>query len=178
VLPAFHCYLDLPHYITLLYSQGMLQSGKALTRLDAVDLVSTTLLGRASRLTRLLLRSGSRELTRTETGLLTTLADGPRRITELAETEAVSQPAISKMADKLEAQGLVVRARSADDGRAVQVSITAEGRARLELVHSQIHALLRRTLAELQDDDLAALVAAADVLERLIQALQNVGARG
>lgn len=156
----------------------MIQSGKTLTRPDALDLVASTLLSRASRLTRLLMRSGARELTRTETGLLGTLAAGPRRITELAETEAVSQPAISKMTDKLEGQGLVVRARAAEDGRAVQVSITAEGRARLELTSRQLCSLLRRTLVELADDDLAALVAASDVLERLVQALQSDGARG
>jgi DNA-binding MarR family transcriptional regulator len=119
------------------------------------------------------MRSGSRELSRTEAGLLTTLADGPRRITELAETEALAQPSISKLVDKLEARDLVTRERAEDDGRVVVVSISAEGLLRLEAARSQIRSLLRRTLFALEDEELAALVTAGEVLERLIQTLQR-----
>jgi DNA-binding MarR family transcriptional regulator len=143
------------------------------SRPETLDLVAATLLGRTSRLTRLLMRSGSRELSRTEAGLLTTLADGPRRITELAETEALAQPSISKLVDKLEARDLVTRERAEDDGRVVVVSISAEGLLRLEAARSQIRSLLRRTLFALEDEELAALVTAGEVLERLIQTLQR-----
>jgi DNA-binding MarR family transcriptional regulator len=119
------------------------------------------------------MRSGSRELSRTEAGLLSTLADGPRRITELAETEALAQPSISKLVDKLEARDLVTRERAEDDGRVVVVSISAEGLLRLEAARSQIRSLLRRTLFALEDEELAALVTAGEVLERLIQTLQR-----
>jgi DNA-binding MarR family transcriptional regulator len=119
------------------------------------------------------MRSGSRELSRTEAGLLTTLAGGPRRITELAETEALAQPSISKLVDKLEARDLVTRERAEDDGRVVVVSISAEGLLRLEAARSQIRSLLRRTLFALEDEELAALVTAGEVLERLIQTLQR-----
>src|SRR5579862_129596 len=93
------------------------------SRDEVLELVSTTLLTRASRLTRILMRSGPRVLSRTEAGLLTTLLDGPRRITELAETEALAQPTVTQVVDKLQGRGLVVRARSAQDGRVVLVSI-------------------------------------------------------
>jgi DNA-binding MarR family transcriptional regulator len=119
------------------------------------------------------MRSGSRELSRTEAGLLTTLAGGPRRITELAETEALAQPSISKLVDKLEARDLVTRERAEDDGRVVVVSISAEGLLRLEAARSRIRSLLRRTLFALEDEELAALVTAGEVLERLIQTLQR-----
>jgi len=151
----------------------MSKLSEAAYRTEALELVATTLVGRTSRLARLLMRPGSRELSRTEAGLLSTLAEGSRRITELAETEALAQPSVSKMVDKLEARHLVVRQRTADDGRAVVVSISAEGRLRLESARSQIRSLLRRTLLELEDEELAALVAAGDVLERLIQLLQR-----
>ncbi len=151
----------------------MLQPGPAATGIDAEDHIVATLLGSTSRLTRLLLRSGSRELTRTEAGLLTTLNDGPRRITELAETEALAQPSVSKLVDKLEGRGLVARGRAPDDGRAVVVSISADGRLCLEAARSHLRSVLRQILGELQDDDLVALTAAGEAVERLIEILQR-----
>jgi DNA-binding MarR family transcriptional regulator len=155
----------------------MLSSATPTSRTEALDLIASTLLGRSSRLTRLLMRSGSRDLTRTETGLLGSLTDGPRRITELAETEALAQPSVSKLVDSLEARGLVTRERAAGDGRVVLVSISADGRDRLASVRAEIRSLLRLTLSELEDDDLTALVTAGEVLERLIELLQVQAAR-
>jgi DNA-binding MarR family transcriptional regulator len=144
---------------------------------DALDAVATTLLARTSRLSRLVLRSGSREFTRTEVGLLSTLVDGRRSIGELGETEALAQPSVSKLIDKLEAQGLVTRQRDDRDGRVVLVSISAEGRTRLKQVRAQTHMALRDALIELPDDDLATLVRAGEVLEQLIDRLRLDGAR-
>ena len=154
----------------------MLDPERPTSSAQALDLVADTLLGRTSRLTRLLMRSGSRELSRTEAGLLTTLTDGPKRITELAETEALAQPSVSKLVDNLEGRGLVARQRAAEDGRVVLVSISAEER-RLKSVRGHTRSLLRRTLSELEDEDIDALVAAGDVLERLIGMLQRVETR-
>ncbi len=145
----------------------------ATTRADAIDLVATHLLTRASRLTRLLLRFGDRELSRTEAGLLATLLEGPRRITELAGTEALRQPTVTQLVDKLEARGLVVRERSAEDGRVVLVSVSAEGRRRLEAGRAQSRALMRETVEELSDGELLELVAATETLTRLIETLQQ-----
>jgi len=99
-------------------------------RSEAIDLVATDLLGRAARLTRLLMRSGAHTLSRTEAGVLATLTDGARRITELAATEALAQPTVTQLVDKLEVRGLVTRRRSGDDGRVVLVEITTPGRRR------------------------------------------------
>lgn len=147
-------------------------SSAATARADAIDLVATSLLARASRLTRLLLRAGSRELSRTEAGLLATLEDGPRRVTELAETEALAQPTVSQLVDRLERRGLVQRARCAEDGRAVLVSASAQGRRQLASTQAQYRALMRDTVAGLDDDELAELAAATRTLGRLIETLQ------
>lgn len=147
--------------------------GEWMNRNDALDLVATTLVSRTSRLARLLMGRGSRQLSRTEAGLLSTLLDGPRRITELAETEGLAQPSVSKLVDKLEARGLVVRGRAADDGRAVVVSISAEGERTLESARSEIRALLRQALVGLSDEDLDALVRAGSVVDRLVRSLQT-----
>ena len=150
----------------------MLQTQRPPSGSEAVDLIAATL-GGASRLTRLLMGRGSRQLSRTEGGLLTTLVEGPRRITDLAGTEALAQPSVSKLVDKLEGRGLVRRERVAGDGRAVLVSISDEGSERLDAARGEIRSLLRQTLVELDDDDLAALMSANEVLERLIRLLQR-----
>lgn len=142
-------------------------------RVEAIDLVATTLLARASRLTRVLMRSGGHELSRTEAGLLLTLLEGPRRITELAETEALAQPTVTQLVDKLERRGLVVRTRGADDGRVVLVSIAAQGREQLEATRAQLRALMRDAVAELDDGELDELAAASATLGRLIERLQQ-----
>src|ERR1700761_4007448 len=120
-------------------------------RAEAIDLVASNLLGRAARLTRLLMRSGAHEISRTEVGVLATLSDGPRRITQLAMTEALAQPTVTQLVDKLEGRGLVTRTRSKDDGRVVIVSITEAGTERLEEVRTEIRANMREALADLPD---------------------------
>jgi DNA-binding MarR family transcriptional regulator len=148
---------------------------KSLTasRADALDLVATTLLRRSSLLMRLLTSFGARELSRTEAGLLLTILDGPRRITELAETEALAQPTVTKVVDKLEQRGLVARERSAGDGRVVLVSISPEGRQQVEASRIQVQALMRETVEGLSDKELADLVAASETLGRMIETLQQ-----
>jgi DNA-binding MarR family transcriptional regulator len=143
------------------------------SRIEAIDLVASTFLTRASRLTRLLLRAGSRELSRAEAGLLVTLLDGPRRITELAESEALAQPTVTQLVDKIERRGLVVRTRSAEDGRVVLVSISPTGREQLEATRAQTRALMRATVEQLSDEELRELAAASETLGRLIETLQQ-----
>ncbi|OJU86107.1 MAG: hypothetical protein BGO11_04825, partial [Solirubrobacterales bacterium 70-9] len=141
-------------------------------RAEAIDLVATTLLGRANRLTRLLMRSGAHELSRTEAGVLATLSEGSRRITELAATEALAQPTVTQLVDKLEGRKLVLRGRSGDDGRVVLVEITELGREQLEELRTEIRANMREALADLPDTELTELAHAAQTLGGLIEKLQ------
>ena len=143
------------------------------SRADATDLVAGTFLTRASRFTRLVMRSGARDLTRTEAGLLATLLDGPRRVTELAETEALAQPTVTQLLDKLVRRGLVVRRKSPDDGRVVLVSITEDGAAQLASTRAVNRELVRALVADLADEDLQALARATEVLGLLLEPLQQ-----
>ena len=87
---------------------------------------------RLSALWRTLGRRGKREMSRTAASVLATLRDtGSRRITELAEAEAVAQPTITTLVGRLERDGLVRRAADPDDARAVRVHLTDDGLARL-----------------------------------------------
>jgi DNA-binding MarR family transcriptional regulator len=143
-------------------------------RAVAIDLVASTLLGRAARLTRLLMRSGAHKLSRTEVGVLATLSEGPRRITQLAQTEALAQPTVTQLVDKLESRGLVARARSGDDARVVMVEVTSSGTEVFEEVRAEIRANMREALADLPDDELTDLVHAAETLGGLIETLLPV----
>jgi DNA-binding MarR family transcriptional regulator len=146
------------------------------TRAKAIEEIAQTLLPRASRLTRLLLRPGSRALSRTEAGVLGTLASGPRRITELAESEALAQPTVTQLVDRMQKRGLVARERSTEDGRVVLVSIAPMGHELLEHTRAQYRALLRDAVRELPDDEVQALATATATLQRLIDSLQRGGA--
>ena len=59
------------------------------------------------------------------------------RITDLAEREAVSQPAMTGLVKRLEASGVVRRDADPSDGRSVLVGLTDAGR---ELVETRRHA--------------------------------------
>src|SRR2546427_12274690 len=97
-----------------------------------IDFVSSELLPGAALLARLLFRQLGADLSRTELGLLRTLSDGPRRITELAELEGLAQPTMTILIKQLEQEGLVQRERRSDDGRVVLVDVTESGRAALD----------------------------------------------
>lgn len=93
---------------------------------------------------------------------------GPQRVTDLARNEGVSQPAMTQLADRLVTEGHAVRAPSADDRRAVLIDVTASGLAALEQRHVDRVARLEAVMAELGEDDRAALAAALPALERLV----------
>ncbi|ONI79005.1 hypothetical protein ALI144C_28740 [Actinosynnema sp. ALI-1.44] len=68
----------------------------------------------------------------TAAGVLSTLDRlGPHRLTELAASENVSQPAMTQLISRLGDAGLVERVADDADRRAVQLHITDAGRAQL-----------------------------------------------
>ena len=142
-------------------------------RAEQIAHVSSQLLPRAALVTRLLVcRLGCR-LSRTEIGLLNTLSDGPRRITELAELERLAQPTMTQLVKRLECDGLVARERQADDGRVVLVHLTPDGTAALEQFRTNAGAALSAHLAEMPDAEVEALATATDTLARLVDHLQE-----
>jgi DNA-binding MarR family transcriptional regulator len=144
-----------------------------LDRPDQIDYVSSQLLARAALLTRLLFRQLGGELSRTEMGLLSTLSDGPRRITELAELEGLAQPTMTILVKQLEQRGLVRRERQADDGRVVLVNLTDNGSVALEDYRALVRAALGAYLAEMPDERVEALAAATETLAQLVTLLQQ-----
>ena len=149
------------------------QAVAELRRTDQIDYVSTELLPRAALLTRLLFRQLGSELSRTELGLLRTLSEGPRRITELAELEGLAQPTTTILIKQLEQQGLVQRERRSEDGRVVLVDLTESGRAALDGYRERISAAIGAYLADTSEQQVDALVAATETLSQLVTDLQQ-----
>jgi|SRR2546421_9930926 len=145
-------------------------------RAEQIDRVSNELLPHVALLTRLLARQMSAALTRSEAGLLNTLSSGPRRITDLAELEGLAQPTTTLLVKRLEERGLVTRERPANDGRVVLVQLSQAGRAALDAFRAQASAILRGHLAEMSDEQIAALDATTEMLAALVAALQRAGA--
>jgi DNA-binding MarR family transcriptional regulator len=138
-----------------------------------MDYVASELLPQAALLTRLLFRQIDAELSRTELGLLRTLSDGPRRITELAELEGLAQPTMTILIKQLEQQGLVKRERRSNDGRVVLVDLTESGRVALEDYRERISAAIGAYLAEISDQQVDQLAAATETLAQLVTLLQQ-----
>jgi DNA-binding MarR family transcriptional regulator len=115
-------------------------------------------------------RRDKRELSRTAASVLATLRDaGPRRITELAESEAVAQPTVTTLVGRLERDGLVERRSDPGDARAVLVHLMPAGRDRLDAMRAAREAVLETRLAALTQDERKALAAALPVLDKLME---------
>ena len=116
----------------------------------------------------MVVRSNTRDIGITASLTLVTLdACGPRRITELAEMEGVSQPSMSGVVSGLERAGLVERHPDEQERRVVLVAITTSGRRYLVQRRRSSAEMLGRLIATLDDGEARALLGAVPVLERL-----------
>ena len=150
-----------------------MRSRRILTRAAQIDYVASELMPGAALLTRLLLRQVDAEHSRTELGVLRTLSDGPRRITELAELEGLAQPTMTILIKQLDQEGLVRRERRSDDGRVVLVDLTESGRAALDAYRQRVTEALGAYLAEISDEQVDQLAAATETLAQLVTLLQQ-----
>jgi DNA-binding MarR family transcriptional regulator len=89
-------------------------------------------------------------------------------VNELAELERMSPPGMSKYVGRLEEAGLVVREPSERDRRRIGLRVSSEGERVLRSVKSRRTAWLASRLRGLSDDQLAALDAAIEPLQELI----------
>ncbi len=126
---------------------------------------------RSSTLSRLFLAHTSVCVSLTEIGVLRSLRAGPRRITELAADERVTQPAITLLVNRLQERGWVQRVADPSDRRAVLVILTAAGEEALEQLRAEYRALLHEEMATLDDSDVRTLASAVEILDRLIERL-------
>jgi DNA-binding MarR family transcriptional regulator len=105
--------------------------------------------------------------------LATLERSGPCRLTALAVSEGVTQPAMTQLIGRLADSGLVERRADPADGRVVHVQITAEGR---DFVDRRREARARRLsglLATLSPADQHALASALPAMRALASAHQR-----
>ncbi len=92
---------------------------------------------------------------------------GPQRLTDLARTEQVKPPTMTKVVTGLEQGGLARRVADPDDARAVRVEATARGRTLLVEGRRRRVDRLARGLTTLLPDELDVLAHAAAIMERV-----------
>jgi DNA-binding MarR family transcriptional regulator len=141
----------------------------------AADEPADELVGRlrlsTTRLARRLRQESDAGLTPSQLSALAVIdLHGPLTLGALAELEQVAAPSVTRIVDKLEAAGLVVRAASDADRRFVRVQVTEAGHALMVRSRQRRTAWLAARIRRLDPDQRARLFAAIDVLEELAEA--------
>ncbi len=95
--------------------------------------------------------------------------DGASRLTDLANSEHVTQPAMTQLVSRLEAQGLAERFGDAGDARVVNVRVTSAGEALVASRRAVRAARLTEQLATLPPGQQAALAMALPALRSLAE---------
>jgi DNA-binding MarR family transcriptional regulator len=128
---------------------------------------------RAAAISRLFMAHTTVPISRTEIGVLYVVSERPRRITELAAREGVTQPAITLLVNRLAERGWLKRTRDPLDGRAVLVELTPAGCALLDQVRAEFRALVNEEMAMLDDEDIGALARAVEILDGMVERLED-----
>lgn len=110
------------------------------------------------------------QLSRTAAAVLSAIErGGPQRITTMATREAVSQPAMTGLVQRLEASGLVTREPDPVDGRAALIAVTPAGSSALAARRRSHDDAIAARLAHLSPTDRALLAAAGTALIHLTE---------
>ncbi len=136
----------------------------------AVEQVAARLRLAVARTARRLRQEADAGLSPTLTAALATLdRHGPLTPSRLAELERVRRPTATRIVAKLEQAGLVVRQTDASDGRSFTVALSPEGARLLKRVRSRKNAYLAKRLRRLDEEELATLERATEILERILE---------
>ncbi|MGW3989878.1 MarR family winged helix-turn-helix transcriptional regulator [Streptomyces sp. NPDC004830] len=133
---------------------------------DASAAIGAALYGLATRAARRL----PRDMSLTSAATLATLdRTGPRRITDLAAVEGVTQPAMTALVRVLEESGLVERRGDASDRRVTLVCLTDAGATYVRTRRQAGVDAFERLIGELTGEEVEALLAALPALKHLAE---------
>lgn len=104
-------------------------------------------------------QSAAHGMTPVQARMLGILRDREPLMSELGARLGLDKSSISGLVDRAEKRGLVERTRSSEDGRAVHVRLTPEGRARIAAGEADFEREISRLLAHLPTADQDALIA-------------------
>jgi DNA-binding MarR family transcriptional regulator len=120
------------------------------------------------RLSRRLRQQTAGQITASQISALATVAKrGELTLGELAGIEQVAPPSMTRIAARLEEQGLVERRADAADRRVARVALSPEGERLLDGIRTRRDAYLAERLAGFTPEEQAVLQRAIPLLERL-----------
>jgi DNA-binding MarR family transcriptional regulator len=96
-------------------------------------------------------------------------SNGSLRIGDLAERERVSAPTATRLVAGLEEAGLLQRSSDPTDRRIAHVSLTEQGRAKLELARSEVMSSLAQRLAAMPEAEASRFIEFLPLLESLLE---------
>ena len=109
-------------------------------------------------------------LSRTAAGTLSVIdRKGPQRITKLAEIEAITQPAMTGLVQRLESTGLITRQPDPLDGRATLIAITVDGHTILTERRRTHDDAIAARVSQLEPEQLSILLAALPAIAALTE---------
>jgi DNA-binding MarR family transcriptional regulator len=109
------------------------------------------------------------DLTMPQAKTLFYLADGPRRMSDIAGRLGVEMPSATTMIGRLVAKGLVERQQDPADRRAVVCSLTAAGRDAVEKFWSLRAARTEALAAALTTEELEIVVPAMEIMANAVR---------
>lgn len=116
---------------------------------------------------------GETELTGSQLSLLTQLADGGARVSDIARNLGVRAPTATEQITRLEGRGYVRRDSDPEDSRAVVVRLTDDGWDAVARVNLRRNRAIASVIDELPPHDRAALEAAVPVLTSIYDRLRG-----
>ena len=120
-------------------------------------------------LARLAVRERGRDLSLTAASTLATMErTGPRRLTDLALNEGVTQPSMTAVVSQLEDLSFAERRSDPGDGRVVLVAITRAGRQHLRTMRRVGASAFTTLIDKLTEHEVASLEAALPALRHLL----------
>ncbi|WP_434572264.1 MarR family winged helix-turn-helix transcriptional regulator [Pseudomonas sp. Z3-6] len=102
--------------------------------------------------------------------------DGTRRMSELADVMAIERYNLTRLVDRLEAEGLVIRSRASDDGRGAYAAITESGKVLRKKMWKIYEGAVDELFLSQFDDDQQRVF--SEALERAAHAARSSGKAG
>jgi DNA-binding MarR family transcriptional regulator len=108
----------------------------------------------------------AKEITLDQFHILRHIRRGRGSVSELAEIQQISRPAISQAVDILVDKGLVSRTTDADDRRYIRLELTPSGNDLLSSIFKQNRAWMMEKMAGLSPDEIDSIVHGLEILKK------------
>jgi Transcriptional regulators len=106
------------------------------------------------------------EITLDQFHILRHIRKGRGSVSELAEIQQISRPAISQAVDILVEKGLISRRTNADDRRYIRLELTPSGNDLLNTIFKQNRSWMMEKMAALSPDEIDSIVQGLEILKK------------